>query len=84
MNNAGFLVMPDTRWPTCPENGPVLKAVWPNDNSCFLGWWTEAEFQEWLQRRDGSITQIDGDKRTIVALLTKKEIATYRPDGRKR
>lgn len=67
----GFNVLPDDRWPVCPDNGPVLKAVC-NDFR-FAGWYTEKAFQDWLKARNGQIVSEEGDVRHVVAELTKKE-----------
>ena len=72
---AGFTVKPDTRFPVCPDNGPVLKAVWDNGQR-FLGWWTEAAFQDWLQARGGFVVSSNDDDRIVMARLTQKERKT--------
>lgn len=80
----GFDVLPDDRWPVCPDNGPVLKAVC---NDCWImGWYTEKAFQIWLETRNGRIVSQEGDVRHVVAELTKKEqskiwVQEYKPGG---
>ena len=64
-------VQPDTRFPVCPDNGSVLEGR--VSGTRVLGWYTEAEFQRWLEARSGGVVETNGDKRVIVALLTKKE-----------
>jgi len=66
-----FDVLPDDRWPVCPDNGPVLKAVC---NGCRIaGWFTEEAFQDWLKMRNGSVVSEEDNTRHVVAELTKKE-----------
>ena len=66
-----ILVQPDTRWPVCPDNGPVLEGRVGDVRA--LGWFTRDEFDRWLISRSGGVVETDGDKITVVALLTKKE-----------
>ncbi|MHC4335762.1 MAG: hypothetical protein ACYSUV_18735 [Planctomycetota bacterium] len=61
----------DDRWPICPDNGPVLKGT-VNQYTIF-GWYTEAEFQTWLKKRNGSIVRAENETRVVVAELTAKE-----------
>jgi hypothetical protein len=65
-------IKPDGRWPICPINGAVLEGRIQNGRR-FIGWFTEDEFQFWLEKRDGFIAKSDGDVRIAVVRLTAAE-----------
>ncbi len=76
MERYEFVVQPDKRWSVGPD-GPVLEAYTEAGNKLDIGFWSEAEFQQFLARREGFVASENGQARRVIALLTKREAKAF-------